>query len=100
MSATVDIVLPVYNEEEALPRNIMILTDFLKKHLRNPWQVVIADNASTDDTRTVAEMLRRKYPGVNYLYLPQRGRAGRCAPPGWTAPPTLSATWTSTSPPT
>ena len=82
MSATVDIVLPVYNEEEALPRNIMILTDFLKKHLRNPWQVVIADNASTDYTRAVSEMLRRKYPGVNYLYLPQRGR-GRALRAAW-----------------
>ena len=74
MSATVDIVLPVYNEEKALPRSIVILTEFLKAYLRNPWQIVIADNASTDDTRSVSEMLREKYPGVNYLYLPQKGR--------------------------
>ena len=82
MSATVDIVLPVYNEEKALPRSIVILTDFLKAHLRNPWQVVIADNASTDDTRSVAEMLREKFPGVNYLYLPQKGR-GRALRAAW-----------------
>ena len=82
MSATVDIVIPVYNEEKALPRSIVILTEFLKAHLRNPWQVVIADNASTDDTRSVADMLREKYPGVNYLYLPQKGR-GRALRAAW-----------------
>ena len=82
MSATVDIVIPVCNEEKSLPRSIVILTDFLKAHLRNPWQVVIADNASTDATRSVAEMLREKYPGVNYLYLPQKGR-GRALRAAW-----------------
>lgn len=74
MSATVDIVVPVYNEEEALPRSIPVLTDFLKTHLPNPWQVIIADNASTDGTRSVSETLCRQHPGVSYLYLPQKGR--------------------------
>ena len=82
MSPTVDIVLPVYNEEQSLPRSIVILTDFLKANVKNPWQVIIADNASTDGTRAVAEMLRDKYPGVNYLYLPQKGR-GRALRAAW-----------------
>ena len=42
---TVDIVVPVYNEEKALPRSILILTEFLRDHLKNPWQVIIADRA-------------------------------------------------------
>ena len=82
MSATVDIVIPVYNEEKALPRSIVILTDFLKAHLRNPWQVVIADNASTDNTRAISEMLCERYPGVNYLRIPQKGR-GRALRAAW-----------------
>ena len=81
MSATVDITIPVYNEEEVLPRTIASLTEFLETNLSNPWQVTIADNASTDSTQAVSEMLCRKHPGVFYLRIPQkaRGRALRTA---------------------
>ncbi len=82
MSATVDIVIPVFNEEQALPRSIVILADFLKANLRNPWQIVIADNASTDRTRSVSEMLCERYSGVNYLHIPQKGR-GRALKAAW-----------------
>ena len=82
MSSTVDIVIPVYNEEEALPRSIRVLAEFLKENLENPWQVIIADNASTDNTRAVSETLRDEYPGVTYLFLPQKGR-GRALRSAW-----------------
>jgi glycosyltransferase involved in cell wall biosynthesis len=82
MPSTIDIVVPVYNEEQALPRNILILTDFLKSNVINPWQIIIADNASTDKTRSVSEMLCERFSGVNYLYLPQKGR-GRALKSAW-----------------
>ncbi len=82
MPSTIDIVIPVYNEEKALPRNILILTDFLKSNVINPWQIIIADNASTDSTRSVSEMLCERFPGVHYLYLPQKGR-GRALKAAW-----------------
>jgi glycosyltransferase involved in cell wall biosynthesis len=55
MSTTVDITIPVYNEEEVLPSTIASLTEFLENNLPNPWQVTIADNASTDSTQAVSE---------------------------------------------
>ncbi|MCH7843171.1 MAG: glycosyltransferase family 2 protein [Chloroflexi bacterium] len=82
MSATVDITIPVYNEEEVLPRTIASLTEFLEANLSNPWQVTIADNASTDSTQAVSEMLCRKHPGVFYLRIPQKGR-GRALRTVW-----------------
>mgnify|MGYP002028606190 FL=1 len=82
MPSTIDIVVPVYNEEQALPRNILILTDFLKSNVINPWQIIIADNASTDSTRSVSELLCERFSGVNYLYLPQKGR-GRALKAAW-----------------
>ena len=82
MSGTVDVLIPVFNEEKALPRNIVILADFLKANLRNPWQIIIADNASTDNTRSVSEMLSERYSGINYLHIPQKGR-GRALKVAW-----------------
>ena len=84
MTASVDIVIPVYNEEEALPRSIPVLTGFLRDNLPNPWRIVIADNASTDGTRAVSESLSREFGGVDYLYLPEKGR-GRALRAAWLA---------------
>ena len=82
MAASVDIIVPVYNEEDALPSSIRQLTGFLKDNLPNPWQVIIADNASTDSTQKVSEELCQEYPGVQYFHLPQKGR-GRALRTVW-----------------
>ena len=84
MAASVDIVIPVYNEEKDLPASIKRLTEFLKLNLHNPWRIVIADNASTDGTRSISKRLCREHPGVEYLYLPQKGR-GRALRTAWLA---------------
>ena len=72
--ATVDIVIPVYNEEKTLDRSIDILTTFLRENLKNPWRVIIADNGSTDSTLYVGQMLASKYGGVKCVRIPQKGR--------------------------
>ncbi len=82
MSASVEVVIPVYNEEDALPVSIPALSAFLRDNLPNPWRVTIADNASIDGTRAVSESLCRDIDGVNYLYLPEKGR-GRALRAAW-----------------
>ena len=82
MSASVDIIIPVYNEEQALPGSIEILQEYLAENLSNSWRIVIADNASTDGTQAVSESLCERYPGVHYIYLPQKGR-GRALRTAW-----------------
>ena len=84
MAASVDLVIPVYNEEAALPDSIARLAQFLRENLVNPWQVTIADNASIDRTRSVSEELAEQYPNVSYFYLPQKGR-GRALRATWLA---------------
>ena len=84
MPTTVDITIPVYNEERDLPASIARLTRFLQDNVTAGWRVVIADNASTDGTRDVSEELCRQYPGVSYLHLPQKGR-GRALRTAWLA---------------
>jgi glycosyltransferase involved in cell wall biosynthesis len=82
MSASVEVVIPVYNEEDALPVSIPRLCEFLQSNLANTWRVTIADNASIDGTRAVSESLCHKLEGVNYLYLPEKGR-GRALRAAW-----------------
>ena len=82
MTASVDVVIPVYNEEDALPVSIPRLCIFLRDNLPNAWRVTIADNASVDGTRAVSEELCRAFPAVHYLYLPEKGR-GRALRTAW-----------------
>ena len=83
MGPTVDIIIPVYNEEKDLPRSVDILSKFLTEKLSEyPWRIVIADNGSTDGTLAVGEMLSSRYTGVNIVHMPQKGR-GRALKQVW-----------------
>jgi len=80
--SSVDIVIPAYNEEKDLPRSVAVLWDFLNEHLPYQWQIVIADNGSTDKTLAVAQALSQQYPQVAYVHLDQKGR-GRALRRAW-----------------
>ena len=79
---TVDIVVPVYNEEQVLAQSVGILRDFLSRHLAGQWVVTIADNASTDRTLDIARALSGQYPDVRYIHLDLKGR-GRALRKAW-----------------
>jgi glycosyltransferase involved in cell wall biosynthesis len=72
--ASVDVVIPVYNEEAQLASSILKLQAYLTDQLPIPWRVVIADNASTDATWEIAHALSVSLPGVTALHLEQKGR--------------------------
>jgi glycosyltransferase involved in cell wall biosynthesis len=81
---SVEVVVPVYNEQEALPKSIPALCAYLETYFPYRWSVVIADNASTDATLSVAEGLASAYPGVSVLHLEEKGR-GRALKTAWLA---------------
>ena len=70
----VDAVIPVYNEEKALPGSIRQLDAFLREHCPYDWRIVIADNASIDGTPEVGRALAAQYPQVRYERLEKKGR--------------------------
>jgi putative flippase GtrA len=70
----VEVVIPVYNEERALPASICRLHCFLSDELPFSWRIVIADNASTDATPLIARQLTTQLPGVKLLSLEAKGR--------------------------
>ncbi len=81
---TVDIVVPVYNEQDTLEPSIRRLEGFLHEHIPFAWRIVIADNASTDATAAIADQLAADHAGVDVLHLPLKGR-GRALRTVWSA---------------
>jgi hypothetical protein len=98
--ARVDIVVPVHDEQAVLARSIRRLHDHLTGQLPFGWRIVIADNASSDDTPRIAAALAADLADVTVLSLRRRAAAGRCGRRGLPATPTSCATWTSTCRPT
>ena len=82
MSATIDIVIPVLNEESALPHCVAKLFAFIEQHHEWKWGVVIADNGSVDRTPEIAVELSEKYNGLLISRLGERGR-GRALKKAW-----------------
>ena len=71
---TVEITVPVHNEEHALPGNLEALLGYLDADFPFDYRVVIADNASTDGTRTVAHALADGHRAVSVLEIDRKGR--------------------------
>ncbi len=71
---SVDIVIPVYNEENCLQKNVLILYAYLKEVADFSWDIIIADSGSTDKTSQIATYLSLKYENIRYINLPIRGR--------------------------
>ncbi len=71
---TIDVIIPVYNEERVIRQSVETLRQFLKKNIAHSCTIVIADNGSTDKTWQVAQSLSREYPDVVPLHLDEKGR--------------------------
>ena len=82
---SVEITVPVYNEEKELEDNIYKLFSFCKKNLDSyDWHITIADNASSDNTPIIAAGIEKKNSKISHLRLEQKGR-GRAVKRAWAA---------------
>lgn len=80
---SVEIAIPVFNEEKELERNITTLYDFCHKNLTSyDWHITIADNASVDNTPLVASKLEKAHSEISNFRLDQKGR-GRAVKRVW-----------------
>lgn len=82
---TFDVTIPVLNEAATLHRQVAALHSFLLERYPQPnrWQIVIADNGSTDATRDLATSLVEILPGVRLVTVPRRG-VGLALKTSWT----------------
>jgi glycosyltransferase involved in cell wall biosynthesis len=74
MRPTVEIAIPVYNEEAALEQSVRRLHDFCRESLPYSFRIVIADNASEDGTAAIGARLADELDAVAYLRLSEKGR--------------------------
>ena len=81
---TVDIALPVLNEERTLETSLRVLQAELSSRCPYRWSLSIVDNGSSDSSWTIASRIARTEPNVRALRLAERGRGGA-----------LKAAWTS-----
>jgi len=77
-------VIPVHNEHGVLERSIRRLHAFLSDDFLYDWRIVIADNASADDTLAIAERLAGSLDRLSVLHLEDKGR-GRALRTAWLA---------------
>lgn len=72
---TFDVTIPVLNEEATLAEQVRQLHAFLRQHFpqADQWRIVIADNGSTDQTRTIAQELSEQFASVDWVSVPRRG---------------------------
>ena len=75
-SYVLDVVIPVFNEEDDLPYCVRRLHQFLAAEVPYPARITVADNASTDNTLAVARSLADELADVEVIHLDAKGRGG------------------------
>ena len=83
-TATVEIVIPVYNEERGLEASVTKLNSYLKNSFPYAYRITIANNGSSDNTWAVATKLQETFSAVKAFNLDQKGR-GRALKAAWQA---------------
>src|SRR5437016_5314202 len=83
---TVDVVIPVYNEERDLVPSVRRLHAYLDARFPFPTTITIVDNASTDATWPIAEYLATELSNVRAIHLDAKGR-GRAPRTAWLGSP-------------
>ena len=71
---TVEIVIPVHDEERTLEPSVELLLGYLHAEFPFRFSVVVADNASTDRTPEIAAALAARHDEVRSLRLDLKGR--------------------------
>lgn len=77
MISIINVLVPVYNEELLLEKNIARLNKFLSENLKNRYRIIIVDGKSTDKTPVIGEKLAKKYGKVKYIRTGVKGKGAQ-----------------------
>ena len=68
----ISIVIPVYNEEEVLEKNLEKLHAFLSQKPNRPFEILVVDNGSIDKTPEIARRIQSGSAWFRYFQIPER----------------------------
>ena len=66
-------IIPVYNEGKVLEKNTKRLYKYLKDVKFKKFEILLCDNASTDNTNIIAKNLAKKYSEIRYIFTNKEG---------------------------
>jgi glycosyltransferase involved in cell wall biosynthesis len=91
MKITVDIVIPVLNEEETISANIVTIVNFCEVtlHDKYDYKIIIADNGSTDQTPMLAKELEAQFSQKVVYHKVARKGVGLALKSAWSASKSL-----------
>jgi glycosyltransferase involved in cell wall biosynthesis len=72
---SLSVVVPAYNEEKIIRRNILSLNEAVKKTCSD-YEIIIVDDASADRTPELIRSLSRDIPAVRGIFRQSRGNFG------------------------
>jgi ubiquinone/menaquinone biosynthesis C-methylase UbiE len=73
---SIDITVPVLNEERAIEKSLITLVSYLSTHCPYDWYVTVVDNGSTDRTWAIADAYAATDARLRTIRLDRRGRGG------------------------
>ena len=75
MKKSLDIVLPVYNEQSILKQSVSIICEFITNNLTSyDTNIIIVDNGSTDSTFEIANQLTKSHNNIKAKKIKTKGR--------------------------
>lgn len=74
--SSVDVTIPVLNEERAVARTLSVLASYLSSESAYDWKITVVDNGSTDETWSLANSFAAANPHARALRLARPGRGG------------------------
>jgi len=71
---SISIIIPCYNEENNIKRGVLLeVSNYLSK-VKFPWEVIIANDASTDNSLKLINQFAKTHPGIKVVDLPHGGK--------------------------
>jgi glycosyltransferase involved in cell wall biosynthesis len=73
---SLEITIPILNEERVLEQNVQTLLKYLNEeinHEKIEWKIVIADNGSSDGSHQIMDRLCQRFSNLHYLRIDRIG---------------------------